>query len=146
MSIAAAEALRKLEELGASLTLDGKRIRVTYKCPPNLFLEIKTAIAIVKEHKEEAIACLELKFHKKWFSEQSWPQASLDSERKFRHIVARLYPFLHWRVRTPKGMGTLLQVFKDRAMVLLDAELTKPTSLQQATFFAPEDVCPPGIA
>ena len=51
-----------------------------------------------------------------------WPTESLEAERKFGHPAARLYPFLRKKVLTPKGEGTLVQVFADRVQVNLPKE------------------------
>lgn len=51
----------------------------------------------------------------------SWPPESLDSERRFDHPAARLYPLIGKRVRTPFGTGMLHQVFADRAAVELES-------------------------
>jgi hypothetical protein len=53
----------------------------------------------------------------------NWPPESLDAQRRFGQPHARLSPFLGRKVWTPEGAGTLLQVFADRVIVLLDSEL-----------------------
>ena len=53
----------------------------------------------------------------------NWPPESLDAQRRFGQPHARLFPFLGRKVWTPEGAGTLLQVFADRVIVLLDSEL-----------------------
>jgi len=65
-----------------------------------------------------------------------WPPASLDAERRFGQPHARLFELVGGKVRTPEGPGTLLQVFSDRATVLLDSELSK------CSFFAPSEIEP----
>lgn len=55
----------------------------------------------------------------------SWPPESLDSERRFGHPAARLYPIIGKQVRTQFGTGMLLQVFTDRAAVELDSATGK---------------------
>lgn len=52
---------------------------------------------------------------------RGWPAQCLESERKFGHRAARLYPLIgvHNGVRTPEGIGTLLQAMSGTAMVLL---------------------------
>jgi hypothetical protein len=57
--------------------------------------------------------------------ENGWPPESLEAKGRFAQPRARLFPFLGRKVRTPAGSGTLLQVFADRATVLLDSELGK---------------------
>jgi len=65
-----------------------------------------------------------------------WPPESLDAEGRFNQPHARLLPFLGRKVRTPKGAGTLLQVFAVRVTVLLDADLNK------CSFFSPTEIQP----
>ncbi len=43
----------------------------------------------------------------------------LEMARKFGH-AGRLYPHLHKQVRTPRGTGTLEQVFEQQCLVTLD--------------------------
>jgi hypothetical protein len=66
----------------------------------------------------------------------SWPQESLDDERRFGQSHAKLFPFIGRKVRTPTGPGTLVQVFADSVTVVLDAELPR------CSFFAPRDIEP----
>ena len=71
-----------------------------------------------------------------------WPAESLDAEERFGAPHAKLFPFLERRVRTPEGCGILLQVFQDRAAVLLDSERKKKKTLQKLYFCAPERIDP----
>ena len=64
------------------------------------------------------------------------PSESLDAEGRFNQAHARLFPFLGRKVRTPKGPGTLLQVFAGRVTVLLDADMNK------CSFFSPTEIQP----
>ncbi len=64
------------------------------------------------------------------------PPESLDAEGRFNQAHARLFPFLGRKVRTPKGPGTLLQVFAGRVTVLLDADLNK------CSFFSSTEIRP----
>ena len=57
--------------------------------------------------------------------QDSWPTASLEAERRFAQPHAKLFPFLGRKVRTPEGLGTLLQVFADRVTVVLDSKLSR---------------------
>lgn len=142
---AVVEAVNELEKLGARLVLAGGNIRITYRCPAALVPALQRAVALLRSHKNEAIGCLRARITVQALREPKWSAESFGAERKFGHPAARLYPFLNQRVRTPRGMGRLLQVFKDRADVLLEAELAKPRSDQRASFFDPTDVCPPGL-
>jgi hypothetical protein len=55
--------------------------------------------------------------------EAVWPPESEAAIKRFHgQLHARLFPFIGHKVRTPQGPGTLLQVFEDRATVLLDSE------------------------
>ena len=65
-----------------------------------------------------------------------WPPESLDALRRFGQPHARLFPFLGRKVWTPEGAGTLLQVFADHVLVLLDSELSLCSS------FSTEHVSP----
>jgi hypothetical protein len=49
---------------------------------------------------------------------------------------AKLFPFIGRKVRTPAGLGTLLQVFADRCTVVLDSHLA------QCARFPPSEVEP----
>jgi hypothetical protein len=49
---------------------------------------------------------------------------------------AKLFPFIGRKVRTPAGVGTLLQVFADRCIVVLDSQVA------QFARFAPGEIEP----
>lgn len=55
----------------------------------------------------------------------SWSATSLRVEDRFAQSHARLFPLIGRKVRTPAGLGTLVQVFAHRVTVLLDAELSR---------------------
>lgn len=130
-------ALNELERYGAKLTLEDDNIRICYRCPARAIPTIKAAIAFLKAHKQEAIGCLAQRAEVDASDTQNWPRASLKAEQRFGHPAARLYPFLGQQVRTPLGVGKLLQVFQDRATVLLDAQLGKPQREQRESYFGP---------
>jgi hypothetical protein len=67
---------------------------------------------------------------------ESWPSESFEAERGFAQPHAKLFPFLGRKVRTPGGSGTLIQVFADRATVVLDSELSR------CSFFVPAQIEP----
>lgn len=50
----------------------------------------------------------------------TWPSASREAERRFGSGAPKLYPFLGCKVRTTSGVGQLVQVFRDRATVVLN--------------------------
>jgi hypothetical protein len=54
-----------------------------------------------------------------------WQLECRQAEKPSAQPHAKLLPLLGRKVRTPAGPGTLLQVFLDRATVLLDSELSK---------------------
>jgi hypothetical protein len=66
----------------------------------------------------------------------NWPPGPLDAEQRFGYPHARLFPFIGRKVRTPKGPGTLVQVFADRVTVVLDSEVSR------CSFFRPLDIEP----
>jgi len=61
-------------------------------------------------------------------------QQNSAADNRFGQPHADLFPLLGRKVRTPKGPGTLLQVFADRTTVLLDADLEK------CSWFRPEEI------
>jgi hypothetical protein len=69
-------------------------------------------------------------------SHSGYPPESLDAEGRFNQAHAKLFPFLGRKVRTPKGPGTLLQVFAGRVTVLLDTDMNK------CSFFSPTEIQP----
>lgn len=80
-----------------------------------------------------------------------WPPECLESERRFGHRAARLYPLIgvHNGVRTPRGIGTLVQAFSGRCLVLLlkTREATLETTRKKHVFrpmtaFAVEEISP----
>lgn len=68
-------------------------------------------------------------------SADGWPPESLDSERRFGSWHARLYPFVGETVSTPRGAGRLVQVFPERASVILPGE-------ERIGVFLPGEVLP----
>jgi len=68
---------------------------------------------------------------------EHWPSESLDIERRFGQPHAKLFPFIGHKVRTPRGHGTPLQVFAERATVLLDSERDG-----SCTRFLPTEISP----
>lgn len=122
---AALKAIRELEQVGGSLTLEGDAIR--YRVPKDR-ADVDALVAELRRHRDEVGNLLRER-------ERQWPPASLEAERRFGHYSARLYPLLGTQVRTPRGTGRLVQVFTDRASVLQDRA-------DRVSFFAPEEICP----
>ena len=88
--------------------------------------EVDRALDVLREHKPEALALLG----------RQWHPECLAAGRKFRVPSAKLYPLLNHLVWTPKGKGTLLQVFSDRVTVHFKDE-------PQTREFRPEDIAIP---
>lgn len=68
--------------------------------------------------------------------DDTWPPQSLDCQRRFGELPARLYPFLGRKVRTPRGWGRLKQVRTGMAFVALDGSPGKVAEIDA------EDVLP----
>ena len=66
----------------------------------------------------------------------AWLTPCFDMEKRFAQPHARLFPFIGRKVRTPAGTGTMLQVFANRVMVVLDSEMSR------CSFFAPTEIQP----
>jgi hypothetical protein len=135
-------ALEELEKTKVKLILENRSIRAVYRCERSALPAVLSAIAILRQHKEEALSVLRERTTGGFHDVPRWPAESLDAEHRFRCPEARLYPFLEQKVRTPLGLGKLIQVFKDRAAVLLDQELIKPKGEQRESYFNPSDICP----
>ena len=72
-----------------------------------------------------------------WVAAHGWPPESLDAESRLGCWHARLYPFIGKAVSTPRGAGRLVQVFPERASVILPGEA-------QIGVFLPGELCPLG--
>ena len=126
----APEVVSRIEELGGYLALDadgGIRYRV-----PKDSLEAQGLLAELRKHRERVMELL----RQRKANECNWPPASLDAERRFAQSHAKLFPYLGRKVRTPGGLGTLIQVFAGRATVVLDSELSL------CSFFVPDQIEP----
>lgn len=124
----AMQILTELKSRGILLEPRGDRLRVD---APRGSLSDELRQALV-EHKGEILAWL------RGDDGVLWPQESRDCVRRFGHPHARLYPFLGRTVETSQGSGRLVQVFSDRAAVVLDGD---PSHL---TFLLPAEIRPPG--
>lgn len=114
----AGEIVAEIEAAGGVLSLeDGGHI--VYEIPP----KVKPLLGELRARKAEVIAILRAR-------------ESADCVRRFGQGHAKLFPFIGRKVRTPDGPGTLLQVFADRATVILDSELS------QCRVFSPSEVEP----
>ena len=115
----------RLEQTGGRLELDGGRIR--YSIPSGN----PTARDLVAELRKRREEVAELLRHR-----ADCPTAPLEAERRFAQPHAKLFPFLGRKVRTPAGIGTLIQVFVDRCTVLLDSQAS------ECARFAPGEIEP----
>ena len=105
------EIVSRLEQAGGRLVLEGDRVK--YAVPTGDPVA-QGLLAELRKRREEVA---ELLRHR-----TNCPTASPEAEQRFAQPHARLFPFLGRKVRTPAGVGTLLQVFADRCMVVLDSE------------------------
>jgi hypothetical protein len=119
----------RLEQAGGKLALDGDRIR--YSIPIG-DTEVKTLLAQLREHREGVKEFLRQRAD----AEQNFSGNFVGPESRFGYAHARFFPFIGRKVRTPAGLGTLVQVFAGRVTVLLDSQL------RQCSFFLPSDIEP----
>jgi hypothetical protein len=119
----AEELLAQVEALGVVVMLDEQDLvlRPRSRLTPKLVEQLRA-------HKSELLDLVEL---------QSWPEESRKAVRRFGCSCARLYPFLGGEILTPEGPGRLLQVFPERAAVVLDS------GRDRARFFLPSELRPP---
>jgi len=82
----------------------------------------------IRDHKAELVGLV---------AADGWPTESLDAERRFGRWHARLYRFIGRTVSTPRGAGRLVQVFPERASVVIAGEA-------QVRVLLPEELCPLG--
>jgi len=117
------ELLARVEALGVVVMLDERDLvlRPRSRLTPELVEQLRA-------HKAELLDLIEL---------QNWPEESREAVRRFGCSCARLYPFLGREILTAEGSGRLLQVFPERAMVVLDADPNR------AHFFLPSELRPP---
>ncbi len=123
------EIISRLERAGGKLVLDGERIRYSV---PKGDAEALGLLAELRKHREMVRELLRQRVEE----QRKRPPASLDAERRFGQPHAKLFSFIGRKVRTPRGPGTLIQVFAGRVTVLLDSELSK------CSCFAPGEIEP----
>ena len=136
-----------LEQGGVRLRIEGERLKL--EAPADKVPSPET-IAGLREHKAAVVEYLRgrlqpggIQFSRfpdsiaqKTEKLESWPPESFEIERRFAQPHAKLFPFLGRKVRTPGGPGTLIQVFTDRATVVLDSEISR------CSFFLPGQIEP----
>ncbi len=123
------ELVSRLEQGGGTLTLEGDRIRYSV---PSGDPQARGLLAELRKHRERVRELLRQRAEE----QRRRPPALLDAERHFGQPHVKLFPFIGRKVRTPKGPGTLIQVFADRVTVVLDSELKK------CGWFAPGEIEP----
>jgi hypothetical protein len=116
--------LATLKRHAFTVAVDGPDLMV--KGPPSAMTpDLEWAI---RDHKAELVELVD---------PDGWPPESLEAERRFGCWHARLYPFIGRTVSTLRGAGRLVQVFPERANVVLPGET-------QVGVFLPNKLCPPG--
>jgi hypothetical protein len=123
------EMVSRLEQSGGRLELDGDRIRYAI---PTGNSDARDMLRELRQHREAVKELLRQRVEEY----RPWPAASLDVERRFGQPHAKLFPFLGRKVRTPEGVGTLIQVFADRCTVVLDSQMCRRAR------FPPIDITP----
>jgi hypothetical protein len=125
---AEADILAELSSRGVAVRVDGETLRLR----PREALD-DGLLTRVKDHKLEIIHLL---MDSKPADDNPWTPESIATEHRFGQPHARLFPFIGRKVRTPRGPGTLIQVFADRVSVVLDAQLLN------CAFFSPATIVP----
>jgi hypothetical protein len=110
------EIVSKLERTGGILSLNGDQIEYAI---PRGNREAQELLDELRRHRERVADFLRLRACE---SVECYPPESLNRVLRFGQPHAKLFMFIGRKVRTPNGLGTLLQVFADRATVLLDSE------------------------
>jgi hypothetical protein len=125
-----------LEEEGVRLRVEGEKLKLEApadKVPgPEAIAGLRENKAAVLKYLRGRLRLQETQFFslpdpiaRKTEKLANSPPESLDPERRFGQRHARLFPFLGRKVRTPAGLGTLLQVFADRCTVVLDSHVAQ---------------------
>jgi hypothetical protein len=126
--VTARELLASLRRSGIEVSVREDRLRV--EAPRGAVTpEIRQRLA---DRKQELIELLS--------APVTWSPESIAAAASFGVPHARLYPFIGKAVDTPAGGGRLLQVFAERAAVLLDHDA------ERVVYFVPSEIRPPGTA
>jgi hypothetical protein len=120
------QVVSRLEQTGGRLRLDGDCIRYSV---PSGNPEVPGLLAELRRRREEVAELLRRRV--------TSPSEPYETERRSCQPHGKLFSFIGRKVRTPEGPGTLLQVFADRATVLLDSERD-----QACVRFPPSQVIP----
>jgi hypothetical protein len=118
------EAVLRLEQEGGHLRLDGERIRYSVPSDRPEALEL---IRGLRERRNELEVLLRERERQTEFEHAG---------RLIGGPHVKLFSYIGCKVRTPGGSGTLVQVFVDRATVILDCELCR------CSFFLPDQIEP----
>jgi hypothetical protein len=121
---------------GRGFVLEPRGERLHVEAPADGLLTPEL-LAELRARKAEILCLLQSEGKHLAATTDGWPPESLDAERRFGCWHARLYPFLGKTVSTPCGAGRLVQVFPERASVILPGEA-------QVGVFLPEDLWPLG--
>jgi hypothetical protein len=122
--------LSEIERRGIVVRVEGENLRLSPRCALDDKL-LKTIAELKPEIIREAARSTSTT------RRGSWSAESLEAERRFHgQPHAKLFPFIGRKVRTPKGVGTLVQVFAERVTVLLDRQQT------QCAVFEPGEIEP----
>jgi len=111
--------LEEAEQRGIRLGLTEGRVH--YRAPKGAITEeLREAFS---EHKSEILKLLHASFDLEKVPARtpdgsSWPQACLESERRFGKPHARLFPFIKNKVQTPLGSGILFNVLSSPDKVI----------------------------
>jgi hypothetical protein len=139
---ALSRALNDLAGWNSTIMLENTNIRVVYRCPPSAFAAVRSAIAVLREHKAEAITLLTEKLKEKPRGDsQNWSLQGQEETEKFANpksvdavltqgFAAPPMPpgirIVHWNPKEPP-------IAIDSCTVVADVALFIKTTLEQLT-------------
>jgi hypothetical protein len=141
----AEQLIETLERDGIRLRADSERLKL--EAPADRIPNEET-LAGLRQNRAGILACLRARTGSSQFSslpeprawktgkQNTWPVSSVEAETQFCQPHAKLFPFIGRKVRTPKGVGTLIQAFAAGCTVLLDSDLLR------CARFASDDIEP----
>ena len=130
----AEQLIETLERDGIRLRADGERLKL--EAPADRIPDGEL-LAGLRRNKADILACLRARLGPNQFSSlpeprawktgklKTWPSSSVEAENQFCQPHAKLFPFIGRKVRTPMGIGILIQAFAARCTVLLDSDLSR---------------------